>query len=80
MSIILQRHHEIVIKTVSAYRSSLQEIEADLRVRAMSNDASLQELALLRRLKDEIATILRSYENLEEAFKALVQNNTIRSG
>ncbi|SCX22071.1 hypothetical protein DSM25558_3060 [Agrobacterium sp. DSM 25558] len=80
MSIILQRHHAIVIKTVSAYRSSLQEIEADLRVRAMSNDASLQELALLRRLKDEMANILRSYENLEEAFKALVQNNTIRSG
>jgi len=77
MSLILQRHHQIVIENVSVYRSSLQEIEADLRVRAMSNDASFRELALLRRLKEERASILRRYENLEEAFKALVQNSAI---
>lgn len=77
MSLILQRHHNNVIEAVSAYRSSLDEIEAHLRMRAMSNDASSAELALLRRLKDEKASILRRYENLEEAFKALPRNNTI---
>ncbi len=39
----------------------------------MSNDASPAELALLMRLKDEKAAILRRYENLGEAFKALIQ-------
>lgn len=77
MSLILQRHHKIVIEAVSAYRSSLDEIEAHLRMRAMSNDASFAELALLRRLKDEKASILRRYENLEEAFKAIAQSNAV---
>lgn len=77
MSLILQRQHNNVIEAVSAYRSSLEEIESHLRIRAMSNDASSAELALLRRLKDEKASMLRRYENLSEAFKALPRKNTI---
>lgn len=77
MSLILQRHHNDVIEAVSAYRSSLEEIESHLRMRAMSNDASSAELALLRRLKDEKASMLRRYENLSEAFKALPRKSTI---
>lgn len=77
MSLILQRHHSNVIEAESAYRSSLDEIESHLRMRAMSNDASSAELALLRRLKDEKTSILRRYENLEEAFKAQPLKYTI---
>lgn len=77
MSLILQRQHNNVIEAVSAYRSSLEEIESHLRIRTMSNDASSAELALLRRLKDEKASMLRRYENLSEAFKALPRKNTI---
>ncbi|MGV1822557.1 hypothetical protein G6L32_25615 [Agrobacterium tumefaciens] len=73
MSLILQRHHKNVQDAASAYRLSLDEIEGHLRIRAMSNDASPAELALLMRLKDEKAAILRRYENLGEAFKALIQ-------
>ncbi|SMF41383.1 hypothetical protein SAMN02982989_1918 [Xaviernesmea oryzae] len=72
MSIILKEHQERVSHAVSAYRSEIAEIEAHIRLRAMSADVSDAELALLRRLKDEKAEILYRYENLKEAFRAIL--------
>ncbi|WP_112500356.1 hypothetical protein [Agrobacterium sp. lyk4-40-TYG-31] len=77
MSLVLQLHHKNVLEAAAAYRSSVDEIEAHLRIRAMSNDASSAELALLRRLKDEKASILRQYENLLEAFAVVADTSII---
>ncbi|MGV1873080.1 hypothetical protein [Agrobacterium rosae] len=77
MSLILQLHHKSVLEAVAAYRSSVDEIEAHLRIRAMSNGASSAELALLRRLKDEKTSILRQYENLREAFEVVVLSGVL---
>ena len=77
MSLVLQLHHKNVLEAAAAYRSSVDEIEAHLRIRAMSNDASSAELALLRRLKDEKASILRQYENIAEAFAVLAHRSVI---
>lgn len=77
MSLILQLHHKSVLEAAAAYRSSVDEIEAHLRIRAMSNDASSAELALLKRLKDEKTSILRQYENIAEAFAVLAHRSVI---
>jgi hypothetical protein len=72
MSFVLQKHQQQVLDAVQAYRSEIEEIEAHVRMRAMSNNVSDSELALLRRLKDEKSQILYRYENLVEAFKAVL--------
>jgi|GEM_PF-3987778 len=72
MSFVLQKHQLHVVETVAAYEAKIAEIEADIRLRAMSNDTSLAELRLLQRLKDECLAILYRYQGLNEAFQALV--------
>lgn len=72
MSFVLLKHQQHVIKAVADYKAKISEIEADIRLRAMSNDVSRAELALLRRLKQESAQTLYRYQNLCEAFKAVV--------
>jgi predicted neuraminidase len=72
MSFVLQKHQHYVVDTVVAYQAKLAEIEGDIRLRAMSNDTGDVELSLLRRLKEECAATLYRYQNLKEAFKAVV--------
>ncbi|MCJ8520954.1 hypothetical protein ABID21_004021 [Pseudorhizobium tarimense] len=72
MSFVLQKHQHYVLDTVSAYQAKVEEIESDIRLRAMSNNAPDAELALLKRLKEECAAGLYRYQNLKEAFKAVV--------
>ena len=72
MSFVLQKHQRHVLEAVAAYEARLVEIEADIRLRAMSNDTSMAELSLLQRLKDECSSILYRYQGLNEAFKATV--------
>jgi hypothetical protein len=72
MSFVLQKHQRYVLDTVFAYQEKLDEIESDIRLRAMSNDTRDVELALLRRLKEECSATLYRYQNLKEAFKAVV--------
>ncbi|WP_395517485.1 hypothetical protein [Pseudorhizobium flavum] len=71
MSFVLQKHQLHVVEAVSAYQAKIIEIEADIRLRAMSNDTSVEELRLLHRLKDECSAILYRFEGLNEGFKAL---------
>ena len=72
MSLVLRKHEQRVAAAVLGYKAAISEIEGDLRLRAMSNDVSNQELALLQRLKDEKVQMLYRYENLREAFKAIL--------
>lgn len=72
MSFVLQKHQRHVIETVAAYEARIIEIEADIRLRAMSNDTSMAELRLLQRLKDECTALLYRYRGLDEGFKAMV--------
>jgi hypothetical protein len=77
MSFVLQRHQQRVIDAIVECRSVIDEIEGHIRLRAMSNDASAAELALLKRLKEEMTQSLYRYENLKEAFKAILGNLSI---
>jgi hypothetical protein len=43
----------------------------------MANDVSDRELELLRRLKNEKTEILYRYENLREAFRALLGDRSV---
>jgi hypothetical protein len=72
MSFVLQKHQRHVVETVVAYEARIGEIEADIRLRAMSNDTSMAELRLLQRLKDECTALLYRYQGLNEGFKAMV--------
>lgn len=71
MSFVLQKHQLHIRDTISAYRAKINEIEADIRLRAMSNDTTIEELRLLQRLKDECSVLLYRFEGLDEAFKAI---------
>ncbi|TKT42804.1 hypothetical protein [Rhizobium sp. LC145] len=71
MSLVLRKHQQRIDAAVLGYQAAISEIEGDLRLRAMSNDATDAELALLQRLKSEKAQMLHRYENLREAFKAI---------
>lgn len=66
-----------LLKEIAVCETAVREIETDLRLRAMSNDANDKELALLRRLKDERADLLYRCQNLREAFIALLGENDI---
>lgn len=72
MSFVLQKHQRHVKETVALYEAKIAEIEIDIRLRAMSNDTSLEELRLLQRLKEECSALLYRYQGLEEGFKAVV--------
>lgn len=77
MSIVLEKHWERLLAEIAACETEIREIETDLRIRAMSNDASDRELALLRRLKNEKAELLYRQMNIREAFSALLGENDI---
>jgi hypothetical protein len=77
MSFVLQKQQRNVLNAVDAYQAEIAEIEGHLRLRAMANDVSDRELDLLRRLKDEKSQMLYRYENLREAFKALLDDSAI---
>ena len=72
MSLVLRKHQQRIDAAVLGYQAAISEIEGDIRLRAMSNDATDAELALLQRLKDEKVQMLYRYENLREAFKAIL--------
>ena len=72
MSFVLQKHQLHVVEAVSACRAKIIEIEADIRLRAMSNDATIEEIRLLQRLKDECSANLYRYEGLKEGFNAML--------
>jgi hypothetical protein len=77
VSFVLEKHWERLLKEIAACEMAVREIETDLRLRAMSNDANDRELALPRRLKGEKADLLHRYQNLREAFIALLCENDI---
>ncbi|WP_233284490.1 hypothetical protein [Agrobacterium tumefaciens] len=54
MSIVLEKHWERLLADIAACETGIREIETDLRIRAMSNDASDWELAFLKRLSTRI--------------------------
>lgn len=72
MSLVLRKHQERVAAAVLEYQAAISEIEGDIRLRAMSNDVTDAELVLLQRLKNEKAQMLHRYENLREAFRAIL--------
>lgn len=72
MSFILQKHQQHVVSTVIHCKAKIQEIEADIRVRAMSNSTSVEELRLLVRLREECTAVLYRYQGLSEGFKAMI--------
>ncbi|TGR64800.1 hypothetical protein EN837_24695 [bacterium M00.F.Ca.ET.194.01.1.1] len=74
MSFVLEKHWDRLLKEIAACEVAVREIETDLRLRAMSNDASDRELALLRRLKHDL---LYRCQNLREAFIALLDKSSI---
>ncbi len=75
VSFVLEKHRERLLEEIAACEMAIREIEADLRLRAMSNDTDDRELALLRRLKIEKAESLYRCLNLREAFIALLGEN-----
>ncbi|WP_244518076.1 hypothetical protein [Agrobacterium fabrum] len=77
MSFVFGKYWERLLKEIAACEMAIREIESDLRIRAMSNDANDRELGLLRRLKDEKADFLYRSQNLKEAFIALLGENDI---
>ncbi|WP_037076106.1 hypothetical protein [Neorhizobium vignae] len=77
MSFVLEKQQQNVLKALHAYQAEIAEIEGQLRLRAMANDVSDRELALLRRLKAEKSEILYRYENLRHAFKAILGESSI---
>ncbi|MCF6371069.1 hypothetical protein [Rhizobium halophilum] len=77
MSFVLQKHQRHVVETVAAYEARIVEIEADIRLRAMSNDINIAELRLLHRLKEECSGVLYRYQGLNEGFKALVGDASV---
>lgn len=77
MSFVLEKHWERLLKEIAACEMAVREIETDLRLRAMSNDADDRELAFLRRLKNEKVELLYRCQNLREAFIALLGDNDI---
>lgn len=77
MSFVLEKHWERLLKEIAACEMAVREIETDLRLRAMSNDADDRELAFLRRLKNEKVELLYRCQNLREAFVALLGDNDI---
>ncbi|MGV1777095.1 hypothetical protein ACQZ6H_19475 [Agrobacterium fabrum] len=77
MSFVLEKHWDRLLTEIAACEVAVREIETDLRLRAMSNDASDRELALLRRLKHEKADLLYRCQNLREAFIALLDKSSI---
>lgn len=72
MSFVLQKHQLRVLETMVAYQAKIAEIEADIRLRAMSNNTTAEELRLLGRFKDELSAILYRYQGLNEAFTAVI--------
>jgi hypothetical protein len=77
MSFVLETHQQNVASAVHQYYAEISEIEGHLRLRAMANDVSDRELELLRRLKNEKTEILYRYENLREAFRALLGDHSV---
>jgi len=77
VSFVLEKHWERLLKEIAACEMAVREIETDLRLRAMSNDADDRELAFLRRLKNEKVELLYRCQNLREAFIALLGDNDI---
>jgi hypothetical protein len=77
MSFVLETHQQKVANAVHQYHTEISEIEGHLRLRAMANDVSDRELELLRRLKSEKTEILYRYENLREAFRAILGDHSI---
>ncbi|CUX55229.1 hypothetical protein EXN32_25675 [Agrobacterium tumefaciens] len=77
MSFVLEKHWERLLKEIAACEMAVREIETDLRLRAMSNDADDRELTFLRRLKNEKVELLYRCQNLREAFIALLGDNDI---
>ncbi|KWT81366.1 hypothetical protein G6L26_025990 (plasmid) [Agrobacterium radiobacter] len=77
MSFVLEKHRDRLLKEIAACEVAVREIETDLRLRAMSNEASDKELALLRRPKYEKADLLYRCQNLREGFIALLDKNSI---
>lgn len=77
MSFVLEKHWERLLKEIAACEMAGREIETDLRLRAMSNDADDRELAFLLRLKNEKVELLYRCQNLREAFIALLGDNDI---
>lgn len=73
----MEKHWERLLKEIAACEMAVREIETDLRLRAMSNDADDRELAFLRRLKNEKVELLYRCQNLREAFVALLGDNDI---
>jgi hypothetical protein len=77
VSFVLEKHQQDLISAVETYQAAMAEIEGHIRLRAMANDVSDGELNLLRRLKDEKAQMLYRYENLREAFKAILSHSSV---
>ncbi|MCF6370873.1 hypothetical protein [Rhizobium halophilum] len=77
MSFILQKHQRHVLETVAAYEARIIEIDANIRLRSMSNDTNIGELRLLHRLKEECSGLLYRYQGLNEGFKALVGDASV---
>ncbi|OOO28035.1 hypothetical protein BTE54_20090 [Agrobacterium sp. YIC 4121] len=77
VSFVLEKHWERLLKEIAACEMAVREIETDLRLRAMSNDADDRELTFLRRLKNEKVELLYRCQNLREAFIALLGDNDI---
>jgi hypothetical protein len=77
MSFVLETHQQNVANAVHQYHAEISEIEGHLRLMAMANDVSDRELELLRRLKNEKTEILYRYENLREAFRALLGDHSV---
>lgn len=77
MSFVLEKHWKRLLKEIAACEMAVREIETDLRLRAMSNDADDRELTFLRRLKNEKVELLYRCQNLREAFIALLGDNDI---
>jgi hypothetical protein len=77
MSFILHKHRLHVAESISAYSAKITEIETDIRMRAMSNSATAEELRLLQRFKDELSAILYRYQGLNEGFNAAIGETSI---
>jgi len=77
VSFVLEKHWKRLLKEIAACEMAVREIETDLRLRAMSNDADDRELTFLRRLKNEKVELLYRCQNLREAFIALLGDNDI---
>ena len=77
VSFVLEKHQQDVISAVETYQAAIAEIEGHIRLRAMANEVSDRELDLLRRLKDEKSQMLYRYENLREAFKAILPDRSV---